>query len=109
MAGTFTTAVLSDGQVPSTQGAIITGAAATVTYVKRISLYNTNAAAQTIDLYINVSGTARRWRRYLLNQNESAEVLENGDAVILEASDTIEAVTTTASAVDYYCCGVKET
>lgn len=109
MAGTFTTAVLADGQLPSTQGAIFTGPAVTVTYVKRISLFNTNAAQQTIDLYLNVSGSARRWRRYVLNQHESAEVLETGDAIVLEAGDTIEAITTTASAVDYYVCGVKET
>jgi hypothetical protein len=109
MAGTFTTAVLSDGQLPSTQGAIVTGAAVTVTYVKRISLFNTNATEQTIQLWINVSGTARKWRRYVLAENQSAEVLESGDAVVLEAGDTIEAVTTTASAVDYYTCGVEET
>lgn len=105
----FTTAVLADGQLPTTQGAILTGAAATVTYVKRISIFNTNAASQTIDVWLNVSGTPRRWRRYVLDQNESAELLEHGDAIVLEASDTIEAVTTTASAVDYYICGVKET
>ena len=109
MAGTFTTAVLADGQLPSTQGTLFTGPAVTVTYVKRISLFNTNAAAQTIQLWLNVGGTPRKWRRYVLNEDESAEVLETGDAIILEAGDTIEAITTTASAVDYYICGVKET
>ncbi len=109
MAGTFTTAVLADGQLPNTQTAIFTGAASTITYVKRISIYNTNAAQQTIDIYLNVSGTPRKWRRYVLDQHQSAELLETGDAIVIEASDTIEAVTTTASAVDYYICGVKET
>jgi hypothetical protein len=109
MAGTFTTAVLADGQLPRTQGTLFTGPAVTVTYVKRISLFNTNAAAQTIQLWLNVGGTPRKWRRYVLNEDESAEVLETGDAIILEAGDTIEAITTTASAVDYYICGVKET
>lgn len=109
MAGTFTTAVLADGQLPSSQGTLFTSPASTVTYVKRISLFNTNVASQTIDIWINVSGTARRWRRYILGQNESAELLEAGDAIVLEDGDTILATSTNASAVDYYICGVKET
>ena len=105
----FSGKALADGTLPTSQTAIYTVPAATVTYVKSLSLFNDNAAQQTIVLYLNVSGSARKWRRYVLAQNESAEVLEGGETVILNTGDTIEAVTTTAAAVPYVITGVEET
>lgn len=104
----FVAAVLGDGQLPNSKTALFTSPGATTTYVKKLSLFNDNAAQQLVIIYLNVSGTSRKWRRYILNQNESAEVLENGESVILEDGDSIEAVTTTASAVDYVLTGVEE-
>lgn len=105
----FTANYLADGTLPTSAADLYMGPASTAVYVKRLSLFNTNAAEQTIDLWLQHSGgTARRWRRYVLAQNESAEVLEAGDAVHLEAGDKIRAITTTAGAVDYYMTGVKE-
>lgn len=104
----FVAKPLSNGQVATSAGAIVTGATAKVTYVKKLTLFNTNAASQTIILYINVSGTDRKWRRIVLAQNEHADAIGEGDVVVLEASDTIKAETTTSSAVDYYAAGVEE-
>lgn len=109
MAGTFTGKVMGEGQLPNTKGTLYTVPASTVAFVKRITLFNTNAAQQTINVYLNPGGTSRQWRKYVLEQYESAEVLEAGDAVILEAGDLIEADTTTAAAVDYVISGVEET
>lgn len=107
MAGTFTATSLANGQIATTQAAIFT--ATDLTYVKKVILFNSNAATQTVRLWINPTGTARRWRQFVLAQNESAEVTEHGEALILESGDTIEADTTTAAAVDYVLCGVVET
>lgn len=109
MPGSFTAKSFADGTLPNAQGAILTVPASTWYYIKQISLFNSNAAEQTILLYLKqAGGTARLWRRYVLAQNESAEVLEDGVVVTLEANDTIEAVTTTASAVPYFITGVQE-
>lgn len=95
---------LADGQLPTAQTAIYTSPANTKTLVSKLTLYNTNAAAQTIDLWINISA-ARRFRRVVLEQNESADVLAGEEEIVLGSADTIEALTTTATAVDYYIGG----
>lgn len=95
---------LADGQLPTTQAAIYASPANTKTLVNKLTLYNNNAAAQTIDLYINITG-ARHFRRVALLQDESADVLAGEEPIVLNAADTIEAVTTTAAAVDYYVGG----
>ena len=105
----FTGKVLGEGQLPTTKGTLYTVPVAAVTYVKRISFFNDNAAAQTIIVYVKPGATSRKWRRYVLEQNEAVDLLDHGDALILEAGDTIEAQTTTATAVDYLLMGVEET
>ena len=105
----FTPRALSDGQLPNSIGVIFTATADIATYVKTVSLFNTNVTQQIIDLYVNRSGVNRQWRRIQLDQYESAEALTNGDSKLLEAGDTLLAVTTTASAVDYTVDGVEET
>ena len=98
---------MADGQLPTSSAALYTVAASTTTWVKFFNLYNTNAAAQTILIYINVSGTDRLWRRVVLEQNESADLLDPGQSLQLEAADIIKGVTTTGSAVDYVITGVE--
>ena len=105
----FVGKVLGEGQLPTTKGTLYTVPVAAVTYVKRISFFNLNAAQQTVIVYIKPGATSRTWRRYVLQQNESVDLLDHGDALILEAGDLIEAVTTTGSAVDYVIMGVEET
>lgn len=107
MANTFTTKVLADGQIASSAADVFTATA--TTYVKQFTLFNDNAAQQTIIIWLNTSGTNRKVRQIELNQNESAELLDGGQAWILENGDKIRASTTTASAVDYTIAGVEET
>jgi hypothetical protein len=104
----FAGTALADGQLPSSKGTLYTVPALTVAYVKKLTLFNTNAATQTILVYLNTTGTSRVWRRFVLAQNESADVLGEGDSAILQAGDLIEASSTNASAVDYYIAGVLE-
>lgn len=108
MAGTFTAKLLAEGQLATSWAAIYTVPASTAAYIKDIWVFNTNAAAQTIEIRINGSGTGRKRTRLTLNINESADILE-GNGFTLEAGDSIEAQTTTATAVDYTVHGVQET
>ncbi len=80
-------------------------------YVKKISIYNTNALAQTVRFwYLPSGGTARRIPpRMTLEQDESGELIGGGDSIILGPGDAIQAATTTAAAVDYILEGVEVT
>jgi phage-related holin len=104
----FTAKPLADGTLPTTQAAIYTVPAVTVAYVKQLFLFNTNAVVQVITLWLNTSGTVRKWRTLTLAQNESADILEQGESLQLEAGDVILAEGTTASATDYVLTGVTE-
>lgn len=105
----FTPKALADGQVPTTLTVLFVGTADIATYVKEFTLFNTNAIAQSIEIFVNKTGVNRKYRRFELLLNESADVLDEGKAIILEAGDTILAVTGTASAVDFTIAGVEET
>lgn len=110
MAGTFTAKSIADGQVATSQGAIYTVPAATTAYVKQVTFYNTNAATQTLDVWLRRgAGTSRQIRRFTLAQNESIDLLDSGETLELATTDTIRAATTTATAVDYVVMGVEET
>lgn len=106
----FKTGVLAEGALPIAQEAIYTvpiGLAAA--YVKQLLLYNSNAAAQTITLWlVTESGTPRPFRQLVLAQDQSAVVFEHGESVTLEESHQIQAQTTTAAAVSYTITGVEE-
>lgn len=106
MAGTFVAKAIADGQLPTTKGTLFAIPALTWAYVKNITVFNTNAATQTVLLYLNTTGTSRRIARFVLAQNEWAEYTQPRE---LEAGDLIEGETTTASAVDYTIDGVLET
>lgn len=110
MAGNFEAAVLADGQLPNAEATIYTVPASTTVYVKRFSLFNTSTGdTQTVVVRLNVTGTPRTWRRYVLEPLASAELLEHGDALMLEAGDLIRAYTSDATTVDFIISGVKET
>lgn len=100
--------VLADGQVASSKGTLYTVPASTVAYVSFFNIYNTNSSTQTVLVYINSSGTSRLWRRFELAENESADLLDQGQRLVLEAADLIEATTTNATSVDYVIAGVEE-
>lgn len=97
-----------EGQLPTTKTALYTVASDTAAYVKQFSIFNTNAVTQTVLVYVNFSGTSRLWRRYSLTQNESAELLDQNQVLVLPEGAIIEAQTTTASAVDCFILGVLE-
>lgn len=104
----FTAKLLAEGQLPTVKGTIYTVPASTKAYIKFFSLYNGNAAAQTVVLYVK-RATSRVLNRVVLLQNESARIIEIGEALNLEAGDVIEGMTTTAAAVDYVISGAEET
>lgn len=92
-----------DGQLPSSKGTLYT-ATAVIAYLKSVQLFNTNVATQTIILY-KKGATSRAIARFVLNQNEWAEFSTN---MILNSGDLLEAVTTTAAAVDFVASLVEE-
>lgn len=106
MPGTFTPTVFGDGQLPATVGTLYEVPASSAAYIKCLNLFNTNAALQTVLLYINTSGTRRIIARYELPLNQRAFF---DDTLILTAGDKIEAVTTTGAAIDWFMSGVLET
>ena len=108
----FSPKFFADGELPTVQAAIFVASADVGSYVKSFSLYNKNAATQTITLWIkrvNGSGTARFFQRYELLVDEYATVIdEDLQSLELEPGDEIQAATTTANAVDFDISGVQE-
>jgi len=105
----FVSKPLADGTLPNAEGTIYTAPADVLcTYVKRIAFYNNNAAEQTIVVLLNMTGVARRWRRYVLAQHESVDLLDHGDVLHMGPNDLLRAFTTTSSAVDFIVTGIEE-
>lgn len=109
MAGTFAPVVLGEGQVATTKGTIYTVPASTSAYVKICNFFNTNAATQTLNIYLKPGSTSRQIIRVSLAQYESFNLCDVIGAFTLETGDLIEADTTTGTAVDYFISGVQET
>ena len=105
----FTPKALANGQVAASATAIFTATAAEGTYVKFLSLFNTSMDQQTVIIYVNHSGTDRIFRQFVLEENESADVLTGSESIILESGDIIKAESTDASVVDYIMTGVEQT
>lgn len=100
-------ASLADGQLSTSAADIYTAAASKAVYLSLLTLFNTNAASQTILIYITrSSSSARKIYRAVLAQNEPAFFDLKG--LILSAGDKISGETTTATAVDYLLFGVVE-
>ena len=104
---TQTGKALADGYLPTTQGVLYTCPSGTRTYISEITLFNTHATPQTLSIYNNRSGTARREFYTTGFSQYRRAVRERG--LVLEAGDTIEGETTTGSAVHYIISGVEET
>lgn len=103
---TRTGSLLADGFLPTSKTAIYTAPASTVVYISEIVLFNTNATPQTIIIYVN-PGTSRIDARFAGMSQYFR--MRRGAGIILESGDTIEAETTTGTAVSYAIYGVKET
>lgn len=108
MAGTFTGKSLYDGQLSSSAATTIyTVPSSTVTYRVAVTLYNTSATTQTINLFLKRSGsTARQIVKISLVQYASYELTIWGP---LSTGDLISGDSTTNTVVDATMCGVEET
>lgn len=89
---------LADGQLGTTAATLLSGADAPQSGRVDVVLSNTGTSEETVVLTFQRSGgTARRLARLVLNANEQAHVR----GVAVQPDDTLLAVTSTASAVDY--------
>lgn len=110
MAGTFVAGTIAQGQIPSALSPIFTVPAASFAYLKFFNLYSNAPAPQTVVIFIVQSGQPpRRWRRILLTPDQSYDVLEDDRSLELAAGDSLQAITTDGSLVDFYISGVIET
>lgn len=92
---------LADGFVATTQGVLYTSTGKAV--IRTLFFYNVNAATQTLNIYIKRSGgTARQTHRLSLAQYATQSIT---DPIVLSSGDTLEADTTTTSAVSYFIGG----
>lgn len=103
---TQTGEALAEGYLPTSQGVIYTCPASSTVYISEIELYQEHATAQDVTLWIQRDGTARKSMSRLAWVQNYHAVRSGG--LVLKAGDTIEGVTTTASAVAYTISGVKE-
>lgn len=104
----FLPRALSDGQLPVSLGTIFAATAPIGTYVKQITLFNNNAGNQVITVQVNRTGVNRVWRRFELQTLEAADVLDDGQTMLLENGDLLLAETTNANSVDFTVSGVEE-
>lgn len=104
---------LNKGQVASSAGAIYTNPASTTTRVKTILFHNTNTTAEDVILYlVNNSGGAVGTasasdivNRENIPANGSPEFSPAYPFELTEENDTIQAVTTTGSVVNFAILG----
>lgn len=104
----FIPKALNDGQLPTSTGTIFAATAIIGTYIKQITLFNLNASNQVILISVNRTGVTRTWRRFELQTLEAADVLDEGQTMLLEAGDLLLASTTNANSVDFTVSGVEE-
>ena len=91
------------------QTALYTVPAATKGYVRTVKLYNTSGSTVTVTVYVKRSGgTARTVASPSLATLESVDIVDPDETWVLSTGDTVEAVCTTASVVDYTILGAEE-
>jgi len=108
-------AILADGTIPATEAAvyIVTGTDFrtdivdfTRVDINKITMFNNIQTQQTIILSVRKKdGELRKLQQYVLKKDESAEYLDGGEILPLEVGDEIDAITTTADAVDFVVYG----
>lgn len=105
--------ILADGQLAITESTIFVADQSDVFdsasfTIEKITLFNTNALAQTAILFLKTRfGTSRELRQFVLQQNEGGEYLEPGEILTIENGDQLLAQTTTASAVNFAVLGER--
>ena len=103
--------ILANGQISTSQANIFEVSVACVFNTEKVSFnkitfFNTSSTEQTAILSIKeFSGTLRVLRQFVLLENEGGEYLEPGEVLPMDNGDLLQAVTTTASAVDFVIFG----
>jgi len=104
----FTPKPVADGQLAASQTTIYTVPGSTKAYGHSLVCNNVGSTSETVQVWVNVSGTARRIARAILEAGETL-IVEGHEMPLLEAGDTVLASTTTATTVDYVLSVVEET
>ena len=105
--------ILADGQLETTQSTIFEVEDPSIrgigkVTIKKITFFNTNALEQTAILHIKKrNGISRVLRQFKLLLNEGGEYLEPGETLDLDNGDILQAITTTASAVNFVVFGSR--
>lgn len=103
--------------LPSTAGAIYTNPASTKTFLKGVTLFNSNTSPELVKLYNVPNSSGSVGTAALTNQFTEISLVAKetlfyefpGDGIALgSTNDTIQGVSTTASVVTYQWHGVKE-
>lgn len=103
--------------IAATAGAVFTNPSTTTTYVRFISLHNTNTTAEEVVLNLVPNSTGSVGTAAVTNQIFKESIEANGTRILefpapglmLEAeNDTLQAVTDTASKVTITSCGGQE-
>jgi hypothetical protein len=103
----FTAKILNNGQVATTWATLYAPSAITAV-AKSVTLHNTSATVQTVELAVLPSGGTRRLiGRATLNQHETWDRLTDGEIITLGPSDALQAQTTTTTVVDYLVTGAE--
>lgn len=103
--------------IPSTTGSLYANPASTKTFIKGVTIFNSNTSAETVKLYCVPDSTGSVGTAALANQvmELSVGALETfvfefpDDGLVLQdTNDTLQGVTTTASRVTICIHGVKD-
>lgn len=106
---TYTAKTLASGFVTTSNAALYTSSGVK-TILKSFTLHNLNATPQTCLVYITRNGQTQRkmYTFSAFNQNQTIDVLSDGETWALSTGDTIDGITTTASAVEFTMTGATE-
>lgn len=102
--------------VASTAGTIYTNAASTKTYIKSFVLYNGNTTSEVVKLYnvpdsagsVGTAGLGNQFLELTLATTETLMLDLPYPITLIDANDTIQAATTTASKVTVQILGDKD-
>ncbi|MEE9366810.1 MAG: hypothetical protein V3W44_09000 [Dehalococcoidales bacterium] len=104
----FVGSSLAAGQVATSWATIYTSTGAK-TVMKSADFLNIHALTQIVEVRVVFSGgSGREVGRAKLEVDEKYALLSEGEVLVMSSGDTIEAQTTTASAVDFTLTGATE-
>lgn len=100
---------LANGQLPNAAAALYTAPASTVTYIKNITLHNTNSVTRTCTLWFKEAVTGST-RIIIYVKLKTRYTFPHPVAVVLDAGDSIwgEDDSAASDKVDYVISGAEE-